>query len=157
MSAEEVLITLLNDSETVSWGGKIAQALKKGGVIYLCGELGAGKTTLCRGILRAYGHKGAVKSPTYTIIEPYELEDVNIYHFDLYRMIDPEEWEYLGVDDYFSHENICLVEWPDKGADYLPACDVTISLQYLNEGRTMKVSAYSRRGSEILQELKTLE
>ncbi|MBV1872444.1 MAG: tRNA (adenosine(37)-N6)-threonylcarbamoyltransferase complex ATPase subunit type 1 TsaE [Gammaproteobacteria bacterium] len=157
MKTEKITVTLADDTETISWGSKIALTLQKGGIVYLQGELGAGKTTLCRGILRAYGHAGAVKSPTYTIIEPYELECVNVYHFDLYRMLDPEEWEYLGVDDYFSPENVCLVEWPDKGRDYLPACDVSITLEYLNEGRRMTVESHGQRGGKILQDLKTIE
>jgi tRNA threonylcarbamoyladenosine biosynthesis protein TsaE len=157
MVAGEISAILKDDSQTVFWGEKIAAALKKGGVVYLYGELGAGKTTLCRGILRAYGHQGAVKSPTYTIIEPYELEFVNVYHFDLYRMVDPEEWEYLGVDEYFSPENICLVEWPEKGANYLPASDVNITLLYHENGRKIIVSASSHRGVEILQELEATE
>ncbi|MBV1870594.1 MAG: tRNA (adenosine(37)-N6)-threonylcarbamoyltransferase complex ATPase subunit type 1 TsaE [Gammaproteobacteria bacterium] len=157
MKTEKITVTLADDAETISWGSKIALTLQKGAIVYLQGELGAGKTTLCRGILRAYGHAGAVKSPTYTIIEPYELECVNVYHFDLYRMLDPEEWEYLGVDDYFSPKNVCLVEWPDKGRDYLPACDVTITLEYLNKGRRMTVESHSQRGGKILQELEIVE
>lgn len=153
MTAGEISAILTDDSQTVFWGAKIAAALKKGGTVYLHGELGAGKTTLCRGILRAYGHQGAVKSPTYTIIEPYELDGVNVYHFDLYRMVDAEEWEYLGVDEYFSPENICLVEWPEKGANYLPASDINITLLYDENGRKISISASNHRGVEILQEL----
>ena len=153
MKANEVSATLLDDAQTVLWGEKIAAALKKGGIVYLYGDLGAGKTTLSRGILRAYGHQGAVKSPTYTIIEPYELDCVKVYHFDLYRMVDPEEWDYLGVNEYFSPGNICLVEWPEKGAHYVPASDLNIKLAYYEKGRKITISASSDRGVEILQAL----
>lgn len=120
-----------------------------GGVIYLRGELGAGKTTITRGIMRGYGYQGAVKSPTYTLVEPYENIAGNIYHFDLYRLADPEEVEYLGVEDYFSSANLCLVEWPDRGAHLIPAADVIVELSHCDAGRNLVITTASDRGENI--------
>ena len=117
------------------------------------GENGAGKTTLTRGFLRGYGHEGAVKSPTYTLVEPYELAHCNIYHFDLYRLSDPEEFEYLGTDQYFESPNLCLVEWAEHGAGWAPSADLRIELCETDAGRTARCSALSQRGSEMLSAL----
>ena len=151
MSTHNVFSTFLaDDHETITWGRNLGQALKKGSVIFLNGPLGAGKTTFSRGILRSYGFDGAVKSPTYTLVEPYELPIINIYHFDLYRLVDPDEWEYLGFDDYFSSESVCLVEWPSHGEGYLPACDVSVSLEPQQEGRNLTITANSPLGNSIV-------
>ena len=124
-----------------------------GGRIYLTGDLGAGKTTLARGVLRGYGHQGAVKSPTYTLVEPYEFSRYNIYHFDLYRLSDPEEVEFLGVSDYLDGSNLCLIEWPERGGSLLPAADLIIDLAIAGRGRRLTWRTGTRRGSEIAEKL----
>jgi tRNA threonylcarbamoyladenosine biosynthesis protein TsaE len=120
-----------------------------GGIIHLHGELGAGKTTLTRGILRGYGYQGAVKSPTYTLVEPYEFTACHIYHFDLYRLGAPEEVEYLGTEDYFSGQHLCLIEWAERGAGVIPAADIEVSLTAENKGRRLHWLSRSEKGRQI--------
>lgn len=124
-----------------------------GAVVYLTGDLGAGKTTLARGFIQGYGHEGPVKSPTYTLVEPYELENGNVYHFDLYRLVDPEEVDYLGVDGYFEEGNVCLFEWPLKGIGRIPAADLFIELSDSGTGRTLNCRIESEKGTKIAARL----
>lgn len=137
---------LADDEATVNFGKALAKACKQGAIIYLQGDLGAGKTTLSRGVMRYFGHEGAVKSPTYTLVEPYLLAQKSIYHFDLYRLADPEELEYLGMRDAFSPENICLLEWPSKGAGFLPKADMVISLRTIPAGRDIEWQGEGEKG-----------
>jgi tRNA threonylcarbamoyladenosine biosynthesis protein TsaE len=120
--------------------------LKGHGLIFLEGNLGMGKTTLSRGIIRGLGHVGAVKSPTFTLVEPYEIGDIRAFHFDLYRLVDPEELEFLGIRDYFDDDALCLIEWPDKGAGFLPKPDLTITISPQDSGRSLKILSQGSRG-----------
>lgn len=131
---------LADSVETERLGAVLAGCCEPGSILYLLGELGAGKTTLVRGFLHALGHTGAVKSPTYTLVEPYELGERRIYHFDLYRLGDPEELEYLGIRDYFDGQSISLVEWPQQGAGALPPALLTVQLDYYEGGRRVTLS-----------------
>jgi tRNA threonylcarbamoyladenosine biosynthesis protein TsaE len=136
-------------------GKKIARICPDGMVIYLRGELGAGKTTFVRGFLRGLNYLGRVRSPTFTLIEFYDLPVVKkqIYHFDLYRLNDPDELELLGVRDYFSPHSICLVEWPEKGAEKLAPPDLSIAIDFATDGRTVVLLAKNVRGEEIIRQL----
>jgi tRNA threonylcarbamoyladenosine biosynthesis protein TsaE len=119
---------LADESATLAAGRQLAVLLKQGTVVYLEGQLGAGKTTLTRGVLEALGHSGAVKSPTYTLVEAYEDLLIPVYHFDLYRLGDAEELDYIGIRDYFRPEAICLVEWPERGRGFLPEPNIRLEL-----------------------------
>ena len=154
MNANELSLFLHNESDTVKLGQNIGAALMdSGGVIFLQGTLGAGKTTLTRGVLTRFGHSGAVKSPTYTLVEPYRLQGRDIYHFDLYRLADPEELEYMGIREYFDGQAVCIVEWPDQGRGFLPRADLTINLSPSGQGRTALISANTDAGQIALTQL----
>ncbi|MEI8642162.1 tRNA (adenosine(37)-N6)-threonylcarbamoyltransferase complex ATPase subunit type 1 TsaE [Pseudoalteromonas sp. Hal099] len=147
----------LNDEiATVAMGNKVAAIIEQGAVIYLHGDLGAGKTTFTRGVVQGFGHTGKVKSPTYTLVEPYELTRANVYHFDLYRLGDPEELEYMGIRDYFSEQAICIVEWPEKGGEFIPVPDLDIALSYVGDERKIVINSASERGIAIVEKLTNL-
>ncbi|MGQ4879562.1 tRNA (adenosine(37)-N6)-threonylcarbamoyltransferase complex ATPase subunit type 1 TsaE [Billgrantia sp. LNSP4103-1] len=146
-------VRLADEQRQVDFGQCLGKALKGRGHVYLDGELGAGKTTLTRGLLRAYGHAGAVKSPTYTLVEPYELESGRIYHFDLYRLGDPEELEFIGGRDLFADDALCIVEWPSLGEGWLPTPDLAIALTLCESGRTARLEARSEHGRSVLEAL----
>ncbi|RON01079.1 tRNA (adenosine(37)-N6)-threonylcarbamoyltransferase complex ATPase subunit type 1 TsaE [Pseudomonas brassicacearum] len=142
----EVTLYLANEDAMVALGNRIAQVTKGHGIIFLGGDLGAGKTTLSRGIIRGLGHVGAVKSPTFTLVEPYEIGDIRAFHFDLYRLVDPEELEFLGIRDYLEDDALCLIEWPQKGAGFLPKPDLTITISPHDSGRSLNLSPQGLRG-----------
>ena len=134
-------------------GERLAARFSGGGVVYLEGELGVGKTTLVRGILRGLGHRGRVKSPTYTLVEPYEPGGRRVFHFDLYRLADPEELEYLGIRDYFPAEAIVLVEWPERGEGMLPPADLRVSIRYQGAARLVSLEAGSERDRDLISRM----
>lgn len=144
---------LPDEDATVALGARLATALGDGAVIYLHGELGAGKTTLARGLLRALGHTGSVKSPTYTLVEPYAITGRTVFHFDLYRLADPEELEFLGVRDYLQPGAVLLIEWPERGEGHLPAPDLELWLEGAGDGRRASWRACNSRGAAIVASL----
>ena len=142
----ELTLHLADEEAMVVFGGQLARITQGHGLIFLEGDLGAGKTTLSRGIIRGLGHTGAVKSPTFTLVEPYEIGDIRAYHFDLYRLVDPEELEFMGIRDYFDEDALCLIEWPQQGAGFLPKADLTITIRPHNTGRLLTLTPQGSRG-----------
>ena len=132
-------LALSDEPATLALGANLAKEIDTG-VVYLCGDLGAGKTTLVRGYLRALGYEGSVKSPTYTLVEPYEINDFLIAHLDLYRVTDPMELEYIGLEDVLRDVSLTFIEWPEKGKGYLPAADLIIELEIHGDGRVARLS-----------------
>ncbi len=146
-----------DEESMLQFGQQLATAVKEvlinhpdiGVVIYLKGDLGAGKTTLTRSIVRSFGYQGNVKSPTYTLVEEYQLSPFTLYHFDLYRLADPEELEFMGIKDYFRPQTLCLLEWPSKGQGMIPEADLVIELEYAELGRNLNLSSQSDIGKQI--------
>ena len=136
-----IAMHLADEQATLKLGAHLAGFLLPGLTIFLIGDLGAGKTTLVRGLLRGLGFEGRVKSPTYTLVESYAISSLYLYHFDLYRFKHEQEWLDAGFDEIFDGRNICLVEWPERAMNLLPRADVEISLALEGEGRTVKISS----------------
>ena len=142
---------LVDEAATLEFGAQLAQKLVPGLTLYLEGDLGAGKTTLVRGVLRGQGYSGRVKSPTYTLVEIYSLPAFELYHFDLYRMHDPREWLDAGFRDVNDGQAVSLIEWPEKAAGWLPPPDVVIRLRINDESREVECEAQSPRGTQYLE------
>ena len=144
---------LAAEADTLALGAELASGLEAGMVIYLAGELGAGKTTLARGVLRALGYGGKVKSPTFTLVELYKVSSLYLYHFDFYRFDDPRELADAGLRDYFNPDSVCLVEWPEKAAG-LPPADVLISMRLEATGRRVEIFADTEAGRRCIERLR---
>lgn len=153
-SAAAVRLALPDEGATLALGAAVAGALAPGLVIHLCGDLGAGKTTLVRGALRALGYAGKVRSPTYTLVELYAVSSLDLYHFDFYRFEQAEEYLEAGLDEYFRGQGACLVEWPARAAPYLPAADLRITLEIAGPGRAATIEGLSETGKKCLDKLR---
>jgi len=147
------VIELPDEQAMVQLGGSIARLIRDRLIITLQGDLGAGKTTLSRGILQGLGHSGAVKSPTYTLVEPYQLALGAVYHFDLYRLVDAEELEYMGFADYLADAQLCLIEWPEQGQGFLHMADIAIEISQPGAGRCVTLCANSAVGQQLISQL----
>jgi len=160
MTAEPInqMQILLEDEQMMQvFGEKIAQVIGQINaplLILLNGDLGAGKTTLSRGILYGLGHRGSVKSPTYTLVEPYDLQIGKVFHFDLYRLVDPEELYDIGFNDYLTESQLCMIEWPDKGGSLLPKADMSLQINSNGTGRQVILTAQTSLGSQCVNELR---
>ena len=147
-----------DESTMLRFGKKLAENIlqvqaNRAVILYFNGDLGAGKTTLTRGMVQGLGHQGKVKSPTYTLVEEYNIAGKMIYHFDLYRLADPEELEFMGIRDYFTKDCICLIEWPEKGEGLLPPADLSVNIDYYDDARNITLIAQTTLGEQILRRL----
>lgn len=151
---QQITVKLNSEAKTRELGALLARMLKPGLKLYLYGDLGAGKTTLTRAILHAAGHNGPVKSPTYTLAEPYTVhtggKPVELVHFDLFRMASPEEFADAGFLEYFGNETICIIEWPEKGSGILPQADIDGTFAILGTARQITLCSHSPAGQEII-------
>lgn len=142
---------LPDEAATLAVGQRLSQSLPAGYTVFLHGDLGAGKTTFVRGVLHGLGYQGKVKSPTYTLVEPYIFLNKTLYHFDLYRLNDEEEWEEAGFRDYFNANSICMIEWPEQAQSLLPQADIEVYLLHRTVGREIKFQANTSSAQQVLQ------
>ena len=146
-------VSLEGEHNMQDFGAQLAAAISKIDtplLFLLNGDLGAGKTTISRGILQGLGHQGSVKSPTYTLVEPYELDIGMVYHFDLYRLIDPDELEHIGFSDYLSEAKLCIIEWPENGGSYIPQPDISIDISVYQSGRRLTLNSATESGNRCI-------
>jgi len=143
---------LADESATVALAQRLAERLRPGMVIFLHGDLGAGKTTLVRGMMNALGYAGRIKSPTYTLVEPYHINGLDLRHFDLYRLHDEAEWETAGFRDEFDGHNIFLIEWPERARGLIPKADIEITFKILPHGRNIDIKGNTPSGRECLKQ-----
>lgn len=151
MTNNSLIKYLANETDTLEFGTQLARACSDTAVIFLYGNLGAGKTTLVRGFLRGLGYEEKVKSPTYTLVEMYQLKKNLVYHFDFYRVHDVQELEFIGIQDYFVPHAICLIEWPENGTGLLPPADLSCYIETQDLGREIKIVAHTALGMDILK------
>lgn len=154
MAKTELCFDQIDEQSLLLIASKMASVASAGMVVYLLGTLGAGKTTFSRGFIQALGHQGAVKSPTYTLVEPYENLSPPVLHFDLYRLAEPEELEYIGIRDYVQQQALMLIEWPQRGFGFIPAADIELELQVNSDAsRRLTVRALSEIGQKLLEQI----
>lgn len=148
-------ILLANEAATLNFGATLSRVLTPGTIVFLEGNLGAGKTTCLRGILRGLGFSGSVKSPTYTLVEEYDVEWGPLYHFDLYRLQTAEELETIGIREYFGDNAVVVVEWAERGIGVLPKPDINIifTIDILKNNRTITLKAYTLKGKNMVEKL----
>jgi tRNA threonylcarbamoyladenosine biosynthesis protein TsaE len=149
----QLSVNLEGERKMQDFGAQLATAIGKIDaplLMLLNGDLGAGKTTISRGLLQGLGHQGAVKSPTYTLVEPYELDIGVVYHFDLYRLIDSEELEHIGFSDYLSEAKLCIIEWPENGGSYIPQPDISIDISVYQSGRRLTLNSATESGNRCI-------
>jgi tRNA threonylcarbamoyladenosine biosynthesis protein TsaE len=144
---------LADEAATRALGARLARVIMPGLALYLRGDLGSGKTTLVRGLLRGLGYTGRVKSPTYALVELYAVSRLNLYHFDFYRFREPKEWRDTGFNEYFNGASVCLVEWPEKAAGLLPVADLDIALEFAGDRRDLSIRAGTQSGKACLDRL----
>jgi tRNA threonylcarbamoyladenosine biosynthesis protein TsaE len=154
MTRDQITMMAADEAEMVALGALLGAAFEPGMVVFLEGDLGMGKTTFSRGFIQSLGHTGAVKSPTYTLVEPYRLRELDVFHFDLYRLGDPEELEFMGIRDYFGDLSVCLVEWPERGLGALPSADLVINIERNGQGRRLMFGAVTEQGQRILARMR---
>jgi tRNA threonylcarbamoyladenosine biosynthesis protein TsaE len=150
---DSLTLSAVDEAAMIACGARLAAVSVPALVIYLTGDLGMGKTTLSRGFIQGLGHIGAVKSPTYTLVEPYLLAGQQVYHFDLYRLGDAEELEFMGIRDYFNGEAMCLVEWPERGEGALPPADIRINIEREGSGRRLLLCADTLLGKSVMRQM----
>ena len=155
----QLSVNLEGERKMQDFGAQLATAIGKIDaplLMLLNGDLGAGKTTISRGLLQGLGHQGAVKSPTYTLVEPYELDIGVVYHFDLYRLIDSEELEHIGFSDYLSEAKLCIIEWPENGGSYIPQADISIDIKLHESGRQVTLGSSTESGKQCINLLQQI-